>query len=59
MSQLHDRDQGVHRIPSPRRRARAGRPRRLRAKLGNAEEFAVFDFTGPGDPVNVIPPLTS
>ncbi|WP_086665933.1 hypothetical protein [Lentzea kentuckyensis] len=34
-----------------------GKLRRLEAKLGNQEEFAVFDFTGSGDPVQVIPPL--
>jgi hypothetical protein len=36
-----------------------GKLRRLEARLGNAEELAVFDFAGPGDPVQVIPPLTS
>lgn len=34
-----------------------GKLRRLEAKLGNQEEFAVFDFTGPARPVQVIPPL--
>lgn len=34
-----------------------GKLRRLEAKLGNSEELAVFDFTGPGEPVQVIPPL--
>ena len=36
-----------------------GKLRRLEAKLGNQEELAVFDFTGPGDPVQVIPPLAN
>ncbi|GGU20438.1 hypothetical protein [Lentzea flava] len=35
-----------------------GKLRRLEAKLGTQEELAVFDFTGQGDPVQVIPPLT-
>lgn len=34
-----------------------GKLRRLEAKLGNSEELAVFDFTGPARPVQVIPPL--
>lgn len=34
-----------------------GKLRRLEARLGNQEELAVFDFTGPGEPVQVIPPL--
>lgn len=34
-----------------------GKLRRLEAKLGTQEELAVFDFTGPGEPVQVIPPL--
>jgi hypothetical protein len=34
-----------------------GKLRRLEAKLGNSEELAVFDFTGPGEPVQAIPPL--
>lgn len=34
-----------------------GKLRRLEAKLGNSEELAVFDFTGSGGPVQVIPPL--
>jgi hypothetical protein len=36
-----------------------GKLRRLEAKLGNQDEFAVFDFTGSGEPVQVIPPLAS
>lgn len=36
-----------------------GKLRRLEAKLGNQEELAVFDFTGSGEPVKVIPPLAS
>lgn len=36
-----------------------GKLRRLEAKLGNQEEFAVFDFTGSKQPVQVIPPLAS
>jgi len=34
-----------------------GKLRRLEAKLGNSEELAVFDFTGSGEAVQVIPPL--
>lgn len=34
-----------------------GKLRRLEARLGSQEEFAVFDFTGKGDVVRVIPPL--
>ncbi|MEU0880106.1 hypothetical protein ABZ345_16020 [Lentzea sp. NPDC005914] len=34
-----------------------GKLRRLEAKLGSQEEFAVFDFTGSAQPVQVIPPL--
>jgi hypothetical protein len=36
-----------------------GKLRRLEAKLGNQEELAVFDFTGSGEAVQVIPPLAS
>ncbi|WP_394614762.1 hypothetical protein JNUCC0626_33615 [Lentzea sp. JNUCC 0626] len=35
-----------------------GKLRRLEAKLGNQEELAAFDFTGSGEPVRVIPPLS-
>ena len=34
-----------------------GKLRRLEAKLGNQEELAVFDFTGPAHPVQLIPQL--
>lgn len=36
-----------------------GKLRRLEARLGTQEEFAVFDFTGSNQPVKVIPPLVS
>lgn len=34
-----------------------GKLRRLEARLGDQAELAVFDFTGSGDPVKLIPPL--
>ncbi|GLZ33055.1 hypothetical protein Lesp02_52430 [Lentzea sp. NBRC 105346] len=34
-----------------------GKLRRLEARLGGQEDFAIFDFTGSGAPLPIIPPL--